>query len=144
MYPIFILSNFHKLKTPKEESCHMEKKQDRRKEKRLKFQWPAWFSYDENGEFFHGQIHDLSKTSVSFTIEPNHQPAIGTKIVVRFSYPISDKPFFNMGRYFQWAKVVRVAHNEVTNKNIVAVDLHHPLKQSLPIEYCDSLAMQAT
>ena len=122
----------------------MKNREERRHEKRLKFQWPAWFSYDENGEFFQGQIHDLSKSSVSFSIEPNHQPEIGTELIVRFSYPISDAPFFNMGRYFQWAKVIRVSHNDITNKNIMAVSLNHRLKQSLPIEYCNSLAMQAT
>jgi len=112
-------------------------------EKRLKYQWPAWFGYDENGDLFQGQMHDLSKSSATVTIDANHHPVIGSNIIIRFSYPISEKPFFNVGRYYQWATVLQVESNATGTKNNMHLSLHHPLKQSLPIEYCNVLAMQS-
>ena len=114
---------------------------ERRSGKRLKFQWPLWYGFEENGEFFQAQIGDLSKHGVSMLVDSHVAPAVGVDILIRFSYPISDAPFFNMGRYFQWAKIVRTQTNEHGNKTTIGMTLNHPLKQSLPIEFCQDYAM---
>ena len=103
-------------------SSHREK----RREDRIRFSWPLWFGYHENGQLFRGQVVDLSRSAVSFTVDDEHCPELGQHILTRFSYPHSTNDGFDMGSYFHWSEVIRLGHTH-TGKNHVALRFHQPL-----------------
>ena len=106
----------------------METVAERRKEDRIRFSWPAWFGYEENGEFIQGQIVDLGRHGVSFTIPPDQAPQIGEHVVTRFSFPLNGSYEFQMGTYYQWAKVIRIDITPI-GQTRVALKLTQPLDQ---------------
>ena len=82
--------------------------QERRRDKRVRFSWPLWFGYDENGRLFQGQLVDLSRSGVSFTVNSDNCPGLGQHVLTRFSFPHNMTEQFEMGNYFHWSEVVRV------------------------------------
>ncbi len=103
----------------------MTQQVERRRENRLRFSWPIWYGFEENGEFTQGQIFDLSRHGVSLTVPNNNIPQVGEHIIARFSYPLSQRPDFTMGNYFQWAQVIRIDTNSGTPKAVLK--LNQPL-----------------
>lgn len=106
----------------------MEKTAERRREDRIRFSWPAWFGYEENGEFAQGQIVDLSRHGVCFSVPAQNCPDIGDHVITRFSYPLNGSYEFQMGTYYQWAQVVRTETTPLGQIR-VALKLAHPLDQ---------------
>ena len=86
----------------------MARREDRRREYRIRFCWPLWFGHDDCGELKRGQVVDLSCRGVSFTVEPEHRPHVGDHVLTRFSFPHNLQSEFEMGSYFHWAEVLRV------------------------------------
>jgi len=99
---------------------------ERRRDRRVKLLWPIWFGYAEDSEFFRGQIVDLSRGGVSFSIEQDNCPEVGTHLRTNFSYPHDVSEEFDMGSYAHWAEVVRVDKLPGT-KHRVAMRLHERL-----------------
>ena len=111
----------------------MDSQPDRRSEDRIRFNWPVWFGHEENGEFFQGQIVDLNRQGMSFTVDPCHCPQIGSYIVARFSYPLTQAGGFQMGSFFQWAKVIR--SDRLTGQPPrVALRLNRPIAELVKLE----------
>jgi len=106
----------------------MESAAERRRENRIRFSWPAWYGHEENGEFQQGQIVDLSQSSVALTIASELSPEIGDHVLTRFSYPLNGSYDFQMGTYYQWAEVIRLASTS-TGQTHVALRLAQPLSQ---------------
>jgi len=122
----------------------MEKSVERRENGRIRFSWPLWFGYEDQGQLFRGQISDLSNTHISFTIEEHLCPQIGQHLMTRFSYPINSLNSFEMDSYLHWGEVVRT-DSAVGNYCRVALRLHQPvsLKTMVTAEEEDALAQIA-
>ncbi|MBN2376718.1 MAG: PilZ domain-containing protein [Sedimentisphaerales bacterium] len=99
---------------------------ERRRDRRVQLLWPIWFGYAEDGEFFRGQIVDLSQGGVSFSIERDNCPEVGTHLRANFSFPQDIEEEFDMGSYSHWAEVLRVDKLPGT-KQRVAMRLHERL-----------------
>ena len=116
---------------------------ERRERERIRFSWPFWFGYDDYGEFHRGQIIDLNGSHVSFTIEKHLCPAVGRRLMVRFSYPLDKRNSFEMGSYTHWAEVVRVDSTN-SHPQRVTMRLHRPITleqaQTLPEEQLSQTA----
>ena len=109
----------------------MEQKDERRHTDRIHFFWPFWFSYEDNGELFRGQIVDLNNSHISCTVEERHCPSIGQHITTRFSYPLSTEDKFAIGSYLHWAEVIRVDQLRPGIRRI-ALRLHRPITLNPP------------
>lgn len=104
----------------------MNTTQERRSAGRIQFLWPLWFGYDQDGEFYRGQIYDLSRSGASFLIRQDQSPAPGSRLLIRFSYPQGLSDGFELDSYYSWAQVVRV--DQVgTGFNKVALRLENQL-----------------
>ena len=106
----------------------MKYAQERRREKRIKFSWPLWFGYEQNGELHQGKIADLSRSGVSFTVDADQSPAPGSHVLTRFSYPCDTEEHFEIESNFHWSEVIRtdvVGDDKVR----VALRLHEMLDQ---------------
>jgi hypothetical protein len=114
----------------------MESNTERRQKNRIRYSWPAWFGYEENGEFCQGQVVDLSRTSVGLTVASDRSPEMGDHVLARFSYPIHGSCEFQMDTYYQWTQVIRLA-STATGMTHVALKLAHPLNQD-PTETLES------
>ncbi len=111
---------------------------DSRKEKRIRFSWPFWFSYEDNGMIHRGQIVDLSSHAVSFSIPVHSCPQPGQHIQTRFSYPVNRNDLFHMNEYTHWSEVIRVDYTSFGTAR-VAVRLHQPLMNTHYDEDADKL-----
>ena len=100
---------------------------DRRSGHRLRFCWPLWFGYEENGEFRRAQIADLGRETVAFTIDCNDAPQWGDRVLTRFSYPMQDTLTFAMHHHLNWSEVIRVDHSD-HGRCRVALRLDTPLR----------------
>ena len=120
----------------------MKSKTERRSEQRIRFNWPVWFGHEENGEFLQGQVVDLNRQGMSFTVDSNHCPQIGSHIIARFSYPLTQSGGFQMGSYFQWAKVIR-SDKQAGRHQRVALRLNSPIEEFVEMEK-DELSLQST
>jgi len=107
----------------------MVSERERRHHPRIRYSWPLWFGYEENGELFPAQVVDLSRKGVSFKCDPCHCPHPGHHLLTRFSFPCDPADDFEMNSYFHWAEVVRV-EDTLYGKRRVAMRLH----QNLPAE----------
>ena len=99
---------------------------EKRNHPRVRLSWPLFFGYDENGEMFRAQLTDLSRTGVSFTIQNESCPPLGSVLLTRFSYPRDLGDGFDMDSYYFWAGVVRIDALS-SNRRRVALELHRPL-----------------
>ena len=106
----------------------MNSENERRSEQRIRFNWPVWFGHEENGEFSQGQIVDLNRQGMSFTVDSNHCPQVGSHIIARFSYPLTQDGGFQMGSYFQWAKVIR-SDRQAYQSPRIALRLNRPIAE---------------
>jgi len=119
----------------------MDKTQDRRKQPRVRFFWPVWFGYEENSEFYRGQIIDMNNHCISFAVNEEICPDVGHRRLVRFSYPLNTEYSFEMGTYFSWAETIRVDSISEGQRK-VAMQLTCPLPQPLvPVESHERLSL---
>ncbi len=84
---------------------------DRRKEKRLQYNWPVWFAdhYDSDVELSQGQMFDITSESATFTCYADKCPMEGEEITTRFSVPkYGDGDSFDMEHFIRSGKVFRV------------------------------------
>ena len=65
----------------------MYSEQEKRRQPRIRYSWPLWFGYEENGELTPAQVVDLSPHGVSFNCDQNRCPQPGHHILTRFSFP---------------------------------------------------------
>ena len=100
---------------------------DRRRDKRIRFSWPLWFGYEENAPFIRGQVVDLSRSGVGFSVAAHECPAVGSHVLTRFSYPLDQENHFEMDNYYHWAEVLRVDETSYGSRR-VGMRLHQPLK----------------
>jgi hypothetical protein len=62
--------------------------QERRREKRLRYQWPVWFAEDFDDVLVQGQMVDVSSGGAAFTCYSDQDcPYPGQNITARFSIP---------------------------------------------------------
>jgi hypothetical protein len=85
--------------------------ENRRKEKRLQYNWPVWFAdhYDGDVELSQGQMFDITSESASFTCYADKCPMEGEEITTRFSVPRhGDGDSFDMEHFIRSGKVFRI------------------------------------
>ncbi len=77
--------------------------QDRRKEQRLRYNWPVWFAEDFANDLCQGQMVDVSSNGAAFTCPAEGvSPAEGQPLTARFSIPR-----FGLGESFEMANFTR-------------------------------------
>jgi len=104
----------------------MIRQNDRRQAPRIRFSWPLWFGPHQQGRLTAGQVVDLSRQGVSFTVASPACPTLGAHLFTRFSYPAALSDNFELGSYFHWAQVLRV-DPAPGGRCRVALRLHQPL-----------------
>ncbi|MBI9017648.1 MAG: hypothetical protein JEZ07_10370 [Phycisphaerae bacterium] len=107
----------------------MNEQAERRREPRVRFSWPMWYGYEDNGQLFRGQVLDLNKHAIAFTADKQCCPQVGHWLLMRFSYPIHSSDEFSMGTYLDWSQVIRVDYNFHGQTKIV-VNLNSELELS--------------
>lgn len=66
----------------------MDKTKERRREERLRYQWPVWFAEDFKKTISQGLMVDVSSGGVAFTCSADENcPHVGQKLTTRFSIP---------------------------------------------------------
>ncbi len=105
----------------------MNNPQERRRDRRIRFSWPLWFGYEQNGELKQGKIVDLSRSGVSFTVDEDNCPEVGRHVVTRFTYPCDTPDHFEIESYYHWSEVIRVDTSQ-SGQRRVAMRLHKRLR----------------
>ena len=91
----------------------MEKVNERRGERRLRYHWPIWFAETFSDTLTHGQLVDVSSNGAAFTCTAEQSPYTGQNLNARFSIPC-----FGPEESFEMANFARSAHvNRVDNLN---------------------------
>ena len=103
---------------------------DRRRQARLRFLWPLWFGYSDDGEFVQGKAVDLSNQAVSFTVSSERRPDVGDHVLTRFSFPMTTMQEFGIDGYYGWSEVMRV-EDQGDQRHRVALRLHEPIESEL-------------
>lgn len=83
---------------------------ERRREKRLRYHWPVWFSEDFSGMLLQGQMVDVSSGGAAFTCCIGSKcPDPGQNITTRFSVPryLPDTSF-DVNDYIRTGSVCRI------------------------------------
>lgn len=66
----------------------MDEINERRREERLRYQWPIWFAEDFKQEVCQGLMVDVSSGGLAFTCKANENcPYPGQRLITRFSIP---------------------------------------------------------
>lgn len=82
---------------------------ERRRERRLRYHWPVWFTEEMNGMLTQGQMIDVSSGGAAFTCYSDKCPDIGQQITARFSVPRYDQSdSFDMENYVRPSRVCRI------------------------------------
>lgn len=82
---------------------------ERRRERRLRYHWPVWFTEDLNGILSQGQMIDVSSGGAAFTCYSDKCPTPGQRITTRFSVPkYDDSDSFDMENYVRTSTVCRI------------------------------------
>jgi len=130
----------------------MKDNSERRKEKRLSYNWPIWFAEDYDDILTQGQMVDISSRSAMFTCYTDKCPHHGEHITARFSVPRHGmEESFNMENFIRSGNIFRVEEmspfvrrvalefaeplpfkpGEVTDTEAIAVDIDKKLE---PVE----------
>ncbi|MBC8481750.1 MAG: PilZ domain-containing protein [Planctomycetes bacterium] len=101
---------------------------EKRREQRLRYQWPIWFAEDLNGNLFQGQMVDISSGGAAFKYykhECNIHPE--QEILIKFSVPQFDEDdSFEIVSFKRIGKVRRV--EDISNDSLkAAVEFAQPL-----------------
>ena len=106
----------------------MDDPKKQRKEKRLRHQWPVWFSEDFKKAVFQGLMVDVSSGGLAFTCKANENcPHPGQRLITRFSIPrygVDDSSA--MTSFTRTGRVLRV---DILNSQLrrVAIQFEEPL-----------------
>ncbi|MBN2019810.1 MAG: PilZ domain-containing protein [Sedimentisphaerales bacterium] len=105
----------------------MENILERRREQRLRYQWPVWFAEDFQGLLYQGQMVDVSSTGAAFTCFARGCPYPGQQITARINVPYyhSDASF-DVNEFIQAGSVCRIDHLPNGLRRI-AIKFFHPL-----------------
>ena len=106
----------------------MENFAEKRKERRLNYQWPVWFAEDFDRELAQGQMVDVSSEGAAFTCYTDHNcPYHGQNITARFSVPkFETDDSFGLTSFIRQARVCRIDNvNEHLRK--IAIQFADPL-----------------
>lgn len=90
----------------------MEEHAERRKERRLRYNWPVWFAEDFDEILSQGQMTDISSEGAAFTCYDDHAcPYPGQDVTARFSVPQFDSDSsFGMASFTRTGRVCRIDH----------------------------------
>lgn len=100
---------------------------DKRREKRLNYNWPIWFAEDYCHDLSQGQMIDISSQGAAFTCYADKCPHNGEEITARFSVP-SHAPGseFDLENFIRKGYVCRIEElNSYVRK--VAIQFAEPL-----------------
>ena len=83
---------------------------ERRREQRLRYQWPVWFAEDFNETLSQGQMVDISSRGAAFTCYADDScPCPGLHITARFSVPrLGPDDCFDMANFTRSGHICRV------------------------------------
>ena len=100
---------------------------ERRREKRLRYNWPVWFAANFDGELSQGQMVNVSSGGAAFTCYADKCPYSEHKITARFSVPLYDENnSFDMENFVRDGRICRI--DEVSPYiRRVAVEFAEPL-----------------
>ena len=105
----------------------MSEASERRREKRLRYNWPIWFAEDYNEVLSQGQMVDVSSGGAAFTCYADNCPGIGDNITTRFSVP-----HYGSNESFDLENFIR-------HGSICRVDELSPYVRRVAIQFADSL-----
>jgi hypothetical protein len=106
----------------------MDTERERRRERRLRYQWPVWFAEDFDETLSQGQMVDVSSAGASFTCCADvNCPSLGQRVTSRFSVPrFCTDESFGLASFTRAGSVCRV--NEISRfLRRVAVQFAEPL-----------------
>ena len=88
----------------------MDENSERRRERRLRYQWPVWFAEDFHEILSQGQMVDVSSQGAAFTCYSDQCcPYPGQDVTARFSVPQFDSDSsFGLASFTRKGKVCRV------------------------------------
>lgn len=88
----------------------MEQTGERRREQRLRYNWPIWFAEDFNEILSQGQMADISSRAAAFTYHADGSyPYPGQEITARFSIPhFGPDDCFDMANFIRTGHICRV------------------------------------
>jgi len=106
----------------------MNDNNERRREQRLRYYWPIWFTEDINRTLSQGQMVDVSSRAAAFTCYAHEScPYLGQHITARFSVPrYGPDNSFDMANFTRSGHVCRV-DNVNSFLRRVAVQFAEPL-----------------
>jgi hypothetical protein len=116
----------------------MDANNERRKEQRLHYQWPIWFTEDFNESLSQGQMVDISSTAAAFTCHAYECcPYVGQHLTARFSVPrFQPGEAFDMENFTRSGRIYRVDDiNQFSQRVVVQFAKPLPFK---PGEQADS------
>jgi len=106
----------------------VNERNDRRRERRLRYYWPIWFTEDIDTTLAQGQMVDISSQAAAFTCYAHEGcPYLGQHITARFSVPrYGPDDSFDMANFTRSGRVCRV---DTVNSFLrrVAVQFPEPL-----------------
>jgi hypothetical protein len=116
----------------------MDINNERRKERRLRYQWPIWFAENFNEALSQGQMVDISSTAAAFTCRiDEYYPYVGQHLAARFSVPkFRPGEAFDMADFTRSGRIYRVDDiNQFSQRVVVQFASPLPFK---PGEQADS------
>ena len=82
---------------------------ERRREKRLRYNWPVWFATNFDGELSQGQMENISSGGAAFTCYADKCPYSEHKITARFSVPLYDENnSFDLENFVRDGRICRI------------------------------------
>ncbi len=82
---------------------------ERRREKRLRYNWPVWFAEDFNDVLVQAQMVDISSGGAAFTCYADKCPYDGQHITTRFSVPrYGEDASFDLENFVRHGRICRV------------------------------------
>jgi len=106
----------------------MDEAAERRREQRLRYNWPIWFAEDFGEILSQGQMADISSRAAAFTCHADENcPYPGQHITARFSVPrFGPEDSFDMANFTRTGRIYRV-DNVNSFLRRVAVQFAEPL-----------------
>ncbi len=106
----------------------MDNSSERRRERRLRYNWPIWFAEDFDEILSQGQMADISSSAAAFTCRVDSScPYLGQEITARFSVPrYGPGDCFDMANFTRTGCICRVDHVKNFTRR-VAVQFAEPL-----------------